>query len=76
MNQPALFKGLHPTIRQVRQQDAQRKAQGPLTPKQLELAAQTHWRAWRGHCEHEPTCGSRDACIEKIARHQRRMGWS
>lgn len=62
MNQPALFKGLHPSIRQV-------KASQPLTAQQLKEAEQIR-HAW-GRCIHETDCGTYKACVRLIAEHRR-----
>ena len=69
MNQPALFKGLHPTIRQV-------KAQAPLTKEQLELAELVYVRAWASRCLHVPPCGSRTVSLRQLALAQRKKGYS
>ena len=68
MNQPGLFKGLHPTIRQVR-------AQAPLTARQREIAEDCYIRAFASRCPHQPPCGSREGCIRQIAEEQRGKGY-
>ena len=69
MNQPSLFKGVFPSIRQV-------KAQAPLTKEQFELAELVYVRAWASRCLHVPPCGSRTVCIRQLALAQREKGYS
>lgn len=68
VNQPSLFRGVHPTIRQV-------QASQPLTARQLELAEQVYIMAYASRCPHQPPCGSRGACIRQIARSQKEKGY-
>jgi len=68
MSQPALFKGIYPSIRQV-------KDKMPLTAQQLATAEETYIRAFASRCPHEPACGLRSVCIRLIAREQREKGF-
>lgn len=70
--QPALFKGIHPTIRQVTQRD--RQAQ-PLTPADLKLAEQVYRRSLRARCSHTPPCAEWTGCIRKLAREMKQKGY-
>jgi len=66
--QPALFKGVYPSIRQV-------KDRMPLTAQQLAQAEEVYIRAFASRCPHEPACGLRSVCIREIAREQREKSY-
>jgi len=69
MSQPALFKGIFPSIRQV-------KDKMPLTAQQLAQAEEVYIRAFASRCPHEPACGLRSVCIRLIAEEQKRRGYA
>ena len=74
MNQPPLFPGIHPSIHQVTVRERERHASGKLTPKELAAAQKMRSTVFRG-CPHEVPCSDGwERCVERIARHQRRMG--
>jgi hypothetical protein len=67
MSQPALFRGIYPTLRQV-------KARTPLSPALLEQAEQVYIRAYASRCPHAPPCGLRSTCIRQLAQEMREKG--
>lgn len=74
MNQPPLFPGIHPSIRQVTVRERQRHARGRLTPKELAEAQRMRAQVYRG-CPHEVPCSDGwERCVERIARYLREQG--
>lgn len=67
--QPALFKGVYPSIRQV-------KDRMPFSPQQLAQAEEVYVRAFASRCPHDPACGLRSRCIREIAREQREKSYT
>jgi hypothetical protein len=69
MSQPALFRGLYPSIRQVKATMPEK----PFTAQQLQQAAQMRRTVYNG-CPHEPRCAVYARCVEEIAWYLRQQG--
>lgn len=72
MRQPALFAGVHPSIRQVVARD---RAAKPLTAQDLKVAEQVYHRSLMGRCDHTPACGNWRTCVRRLAQDMRRKGF-
>lgn len=71
MDQPPLFRGLFPSIRQVKAMVPQK----PLSDQEISKAMDVRRRAYGGKCPHEPACGDWQQCVKVIARAMRAKGY-